>query len=317
MGGVAEQRDAALRPVLDRLAVAQHPHPPGLDALEHAQHLGPLALEVLPQVAGVRLRVPALDVALGMEHGDQVVELAAAERIVHEVRARARPQDHVGLPEILRHLVALEHRSIGDMARDQRLAVADDLLAHLRPHAVAADQGAAPDPLARLQGHGDAVVVLLEVLEGAVVLQRDEVVALAGVDEDAVDVVAVGDRVGLLELAHEARVGQRDAGDALARQRATHFHGRRLMGVGEHRVLEPDPVERVEDVGAELDAGADLAELRRLLEHSHRKALARERVRRREPADAAARDQDRQSLTVSFRHRRSRRRHARPAVAHF
>jgi len=47
----------------------------------------------------------------------------------------------------------------------------------------------------------DAGIILLEVLEGAVVLQGDEVVALAGVDEDAVDVVAVGDRVGLLELA--------------------------------------------------------------------------------------------------------------------
>ena len=65
------------------------------------------------------------------------------------------------------------------------------------------------------------------------------------------------------------------------------------MGVGEHRVAQADLVERAEDVGAELDAGADLLELGRLLEHAHRKALARQRIGRRQAADAAAGDQER------------------------
>ena len=78
MGGIAEKRHASFAPVLHRLAVAQHPHAPRLDALEHAQDLGALAFEVRPQLAGIGLRVPALDVAFGVEHGDEVIDLAAA-----------------------------------------------------------------------------------------------------------------------------------------------------------------------------------------------------------------------------------------------
>jgi hypothetical protein len=58
----------------------------------------------------------------------------------------------------------------------------------------------------------------------------------------------------------------------------------------------PERVERVPGVGRELDAGADLAELRRLLEHHRAEALAREGERGGEPADAAARDDDRPSV---------------------
>jgi hypothetical protein len=45
-------------------------------------------------------------------------------------------------------------------------------------------------------------------------------------------------------------------------------------------------------VRRDLDAGADLAELACLLEHDRAEALARERERGREPADAAASDDD-------------------------
>ena len=65
---------------------------------------GPLALEMRPQLAGIGFRVPALDIAVGVEHGDEVVELAAPQRIVHEMGARPGPQHDVGPPEVLRHL---------------------------------------------------------------------------------------------------------------------------------------------------------------------------------------------------------------------
>src|SRR5262249_40665936 len=105
------------------------------------------------------------------------------------------------------------------------------------------------------------------------------------------------------ELLPEARVIERDAGDALAGEGAAHLHGWRPVRVGEHRLFEAEPFERTEDVGAKLDAGADLAEFGRLLQHPHRKALACERMRRRQAPDTATRNQDRQRLTV--RHRRS------------
>ena len=108
---------------------------------------------------------------------------------------------------------------------------------------------------------------------------------------------AVGHRIGLLEAFARKRgssSGMRVT--QLAGERAAHLHGRRPMGVGEHRVLEAEPVERAEDVGAELDAGADLAELGRLFEHPHRETLARASAyAAAKPADAAARDQNRQA----------------------
>src|SRR5215813_12845711 len=255
-----------------------------------------------PQLAGIRLRIPTLDVTLGVEHGDQVVNLAAAQRVVDEVGARTSPQDHIRAPEILRHLLAREHRAISDVARYQRLAVADHLVAHLRPHAVAADERTASDALARLQDHADAGVVLLEILDAVTGFQRDAVVVLARVDEDGMQIVPVSDGVGLLELLPKARLIERDAGDALAGQGAAHLHGRRPMRIGEYRLFEVELFERAKDVGAELDAGADLAEFGRLLQHPHGETLARERMGRRQASDAAARNQDRQCLTVRHRH---------------
>src|SRR5262249_55703002 len=66
---------------------------------------------------------------------------------------------------------------------------------------------------------------------------------------------------------------------------------------GEHRLrLEvlhhPQPVEHAVGVRPLLDAVADLAELRRLLEQLRPYAAARERERARHPADASSDDED-------------------------
>ena len=61
----------------------------------------------------------------------------------------------------------------------------------------------------------------------------------------------------------------------------------------EHLLGQAEDLEHPEHVRPELDAGADLLELRRLFQHLDRNALARQRQRRRQPADAAANDQDR------------------------
>src|SRR5262249_38023892 len=91
VGGVAQKRHPPFAPFLHWLAVAQHPHAPSLDALEHAQDLGTLALKMGPQFAGIRLRIPALDVTLGVEHGNEVVDLAAAQRVMDEMGTRTSP----------------------------------------------------------------------------------------------------------------------------------------------------------------------------------------------------------------------------------
>jgi len=77
------------------------------------------------------------------------------------------------------------------------------------------------------------------------------------------------------------------------------------MHIGEHRILESELFEGMEDIGAELDAGADLVELGRLFQHPHREAFARQRVRGGKTPDTAARDEDRQRLTIRLRHHHS------------
>ncbi len=75
--------------------------------------------------------------------------------------------------------------------------------------------------------------------------------------------------------------------------RVAHLLCGRPPCIGEHLLGQADAVERAEDVGAELDAGAELAEFRRLLQHPHREALAGERIGCRQAADSAPRDQNR------------------------
>ena len=65
------------------------------------------------------------------------------------------------------------------------------------------------------------------------------------------------------------------------------------MGTTGFALADAQGIEGREGVGPELDAGADLADLGGLFEHLHCQALPRQRQRRREPADAAAGDDDR------------------------
>src|SRR5689334_14160580 len=104
------------------------------------------------------------------------------------MRSRAGPEHDVGPPEILWHILALEHAAIGDMPGDPRLAIANQVFADFRPHAVTADQRAALDGLAVVERDGDAVAVILECVNASARLQRDQVAAFAGLEECTMDV---------------------------------------------------------------------------------------------------------------------------------
>ena len=183
------------------------------------------------------------------------------------------------------------------MAGDARLAVADDAVADLRPHAVAADQRAAFGAFAVFQRDGDVIAVVLVAIDAPAGFQRDQIAALAGFQERAVDVGAMGDRIRLAEAFDEGAI-ERNVGDQFAGERVAHFLRRRAVGVGQDGVLEADLLQHAEDIGPELDAGADLAEFGRLLEHAHRKALARQRIGRDQAADAAAGHQKGRRATI-------------------
>src|SRR4051794_24094118 len=170
---------------------------------------------------------------------------------MHKMRTRPGPQHHVRTPEVLRHLVVLEHGAIGDVAGYPWLAVADNLLARSRPHAVAADECASFSALARLQHERDAVLLLLVALYRAIGFERDQIAGLTSFEDSRVDIGAMSHRIGIMEAFEETRVLKRDAGDQLARERAAHLHGGRTVGVGEHDVLEPELVKGTKNIGAE------------------------------------------------------------------
>jgi hypothetical protein len=98
-----------------------------------------------------------------------------------------------------------------------------------------------------------------------------------------------GDKVSARAFAQALVEGH--AGDDALVDRVHHDHlfhvDRPLARHGAHA----QRVEGVEGVGPELDAGADLADLGRLLEHLDMEALAHQRQRGRQPADAAAGNQ--------------------------
>jgi hypothetical protein len=107
-----------------------------------------------------------------------------------------------------------------------------------------------------------------------------------------VDVGAVRDRIGvavtLAKAFIERNVDNRLAADAVHHQQPLD-ENRFPLDVLAH----PERIQRGPGVGRELDAGADLAELRRLLQHQRTKTLERESERAGEPADASAGDDDR------------------------
>src|SRR5262249_61901552 len=106
----------------------------------HAQDLWHLHLEVLPHDILAAFGVPTLFIVIRVEYGDQIVELATSQRVMHEMGAWPSPQNNIGTPKVLWNLFPLKNPPIGDMSGDAGLAVADDALADLRPHAVATNQ---------------------------------------------------------------------------------------------------------------------------------------------------------------------------------
>src|SRR5579862_3267040 len=291
MGGVADERDAAAAPVLDRRPVAQYPHAPAFDLVEQrANRLAGFG-ETLVQLGRIAVTVPALFVAVGMEYGDQIEQFAGAQRIVHQMHLLAGPQHHVAPAVLLRHFRGRQHGAIGDVACGFRWTVADHDLPDGRPQAVGADQSGAAIRLAALGAYGDAVSRLFDrhdLLRG---IELDQIGFAAGFEQYLVQIGAMDQRVRMMEFPAK-RIAERNARDLLPGHR---IHHDQVVGKDRERADRLDQAERLEHpehIGPELDAGADFLELRRLLDDLRGDPLARQRQRRRQPADAAADNDD-------------------------
>ena len=177
------------------------------------------------------------------------------------------------------------------MPRNARWPVSGHLSPHVRPQPVGADQGAAPHHLARSQPGGDRQAILIVAGDLGIGAQFDQGMIFAPLQEYAVQIAAMHDGVGIAEAGAKP-VAEIDVADLAVGQR---IHQPQPIDIDRHaarRLADAEPVETVEGVGAELDAGANLAEAARLLQHLRGDALLGERQRRRESADAAAGDED-------------------------
>ncbi len=99
------------------------------------------------------------------------------------------------------------------------------------------------------------------------------------------------DDVGVPEALPEGRA-ERNARDLLARIGVDHQAGIRHIGLVENRGGDAQPIEHRNHIGAELDAIADGAELRRLLENVHVAAGAAQCECGCQSAEDAAHDDD-------------------------
>jgi hypothetical protein len=113
-----------------------------------------------------------------------------------------------------------------------------------------------------------------------------------------VDVHAVDHRIGVAEALAEGLAGLDLAHQGFV-DGVMHHHVVGVNGAAARLVAHAQRIEGVEGVGAELDAGADFADLGGLFEHLHLEALAHQRQRRGQAANAAAGHQHRQIFCLN------------------
>ena len=130
--------------------------------------------------------------------------------------------------------------------------------------------------------------------------------------DDVEHVGAVYHRVGRVIFLMETVI-DRQFGDGFASDGIPHLQTRREHRPFVHVLGQAEVLEHAEHVGAELDAGADFLELRRLLDDVNRNALAGQGQRRAQSADAAADHKHRRAVFIGA-HRHSPGFHARATV---
>jgi hypothetical protein len=181
--------------------------------------------------------------------------------------------------------------AIGNVAGGLRLAVADHDLADGRPQTVGADQSGAAIILAALCLRCDRAVRLIDVDDLLRRVELDKIGFAALLEQHIVQIGAMDERIGVMKFAAEGVIERnaRDfiAGDGIEHDQVVWKHRERA-----DRLDQSKPFEHPEHVRPELNASADLLEYGGLFDHLRGNALARQRQRGSQSADAAADDQD-------------------------
>ncbi len=162
MRGVAQQRDAALAPMPDRVAVGDRPAPVEVHHRQQRLHR-----RMRIPVGPVEFRPVARDVAtLGIgrspEHRNDVEQRTVAERIGDHVEAGTRPHHHLVGINARRHVGHRHDGAVGDKTDHARAFLTAHLLTDGRAKPVGADQRRAVDRAAILGVQPHAVAFVLE-----------------------------------------------------------------------------------------------------------------------------------------------------------
>ena len=212
--GVAEQHDAAVDPLLQRIAVAQHPELPVLavadDVLGALMDMDKAAHHLVVGNALARDRLRRV-VVVG---DDEVEHLPARQRVMHDVAFRPGPQRRRVPAQIFRHLLGRDHRAVGGVARDPRRAVGGDRFADIRPQPVGADQQRTRHALAgsEIRRHRRAVLIVADHFRADA--QFDQRMVLAGFQKYAMQVAAMHHGIGIFETRAKG-IAEVDMGDLL------------------------------------------------------------------------------------------------------
>ncbi|MNS80629.1 hypothetical protein D3C72_1143180 [compost metagenome] len=220
-----------------------------------------------------------------VEGDDQVVLLAAAQGVVHQMAMRAGPQHGRVDAQFIGHVVAFDDRAVDDVAGHAG-GVAHGAFADHGLHAVRAHHGVRPVAVAVRIHDLDAVAVLRHAGDLGRRAKADQRVLLHGFQDGQVDVGAMDHGVRAAETRAE-RVARVDAHDLAGIDRVHHDDVVGEDRARARRLADAQGVQCREGVGPQLDAGADFADMRGLLQQLHGDALPGQRQRGRQPADAA------------------------------
>src|SRR5262245_36835463 len=292
MARIAEQRDAPDAPARHRRTHHQRPLERHWDVADERLHVVVPSGEIGRELLGGAARAPGLDLPVGaLQHADEVHDLAGAQRVVHDVSAGTDPvrADHA------HHMARQPHHgddaAPGDDAGELRLVGTEEPLADAGMHAIRAHQNV---PFRRatvfeLQSH--ACFSLVEADAPCAEMDCGTLLAPHRALEHAEEVGAVYREIRVA-VALDRNLAQVVELPALARVPDADLLTFGLAGKRVERLAHAERVQDVRAVRRELDPGADLAQLGRLLVHLDLAAHPRERQGSRQPADSPSGDQD-------------------------
>ncbi len=290
MGGIAQQRGAALRVALASAQGIERPLAPCLRLRQEIAQRGRKFRGARRDPPRGDRRAPLFGRVEIVEDGDDGDLVSGAHGVVHDVSAGREPEMHLGAVQAVGYGVDRHHGAHGAFAGEAQAARSEERRAQPGPQAVGGNQGvAAPRPVI-LSSRCDGAGVALGRADGGAKRNLDQGLGADAGDERGVEILAVRDPVWRAVTRGDP-TAERQAGQLASRGRVEDAY---RIGYRCGRAQEIGGAERGQDLGAvgsDLDSGAVLGESGAALEHVRGDAALSEGKGGCEAADAAARNQ--------------------------